>query len=170
MRDLTFLPRASDESITFGSSGLFMTAEDLARWCHALFDGQILKEHSMNEMLRLERGSHGLGIGRFGKDMGYGQIAYGHAGATIGASSYMVHLPDHHFSVAVMINGFNHDCSRDITRKITEALLLELDTLNIFQYLFYVFSPWGPILVAAIAIWTVVIAVRIRKKKSTIPA
>jgi hypothetical protein len=37
-RDLTFLPRASHESITFGSAGLFITAEDLARWCYALFE------------------------------------------------------------------------------------------------------------------------------------
>ena len=35
--DLTFLPRASHESITYGSAGIFMTAEDLASWCHSLF-------------------------------------------------------------------------------------------------------------------------------------
>ncbi len=35
-QDVTFLPRASHESITYGSSGLFMTAEDLAFWCHSL--------------------------------------------------------------------------------------------------------------------------------------
>ena len=163
--DLTFLPRASHESITFGSAGLFMTAEDLARWCYALFEGQILNQKSMNEMLDLSKNSYGLGVGRFGKSMGYGKKVIGHSGANIGTSAYMVHLPDHHFSVVVMINGFDHDCSKEITGKITGNILRELNAISIIPYLFYTFFPWGLLIVCAIAVWTIVIVFHIRKKK-----
>ena len=40
-RDLTFLPRASHESITFGSSGIVTTAVDLAKWSYMLFEGNV---------------------------------------------------------------------------------------------------------------------------------
>ena len=50
--DLTFEPRASHDSIGFGSSGICMTAEELARWCQALYTGKILNKESMDEMLQ----------------------------------------------------------------------------------------------------------------------
>jgi len=158
--DLTFLPRASHESITFGSAGLFMTAEDLARWCYALFEEQILNQQSMNEMM-----GYGLGVGFFGRSLGYGEKIIGHAGANIGTSAYMVHLPDHHFSVVVMINGFDHDCSEEITRKITGNILRELGVIGIIPYLYYTFSPFGLIILSAIAFCTIVIVFHIRKKR-----
>ena len=58
--DLTFLPRASHESITFGSAGFFMTAEDLARWCYNLFEGHILNQRSMNGMLNFGKNNNGF--------------------------------------------------------------------------------------------------------------
>lgn len=44
IRDLTFLPRASHESITCGSAGIFATAGDLTMWCSSLFHGKSLKD------------------------------------------------------------------------------------------------------------------------------
>ena len=164
-RDLTFLPRASHESITFGSAGLFMTAEDLARWCFALFEGQILNQQSMNEMLDMSKNSYGLGVGCFGKSMGYGEKIIGHSGANIGTSAYMVYLPEHHFSVVVMINGFKHDCSEEITRKVTGNILRELGAIGIIPYLYYTLFPLGLIIISAITIWTIVIVLYIRKKR-----
>ena len=46
-RDLTFLPRTSHETITWGSSGVFTTAEELARWSHALFHGELISRASL---------------------------------------------------------------------------------------------------------------------------
>ncbi len=37
VKDITFLPRRAHETITYGSSGVFITAHDLALWCAALF-------------------------------------------------------------------------------------------------------------------------------------
>ena len=164
-RDLTFLPRASHESITFGSAGLFMTAETLARWCNALFEGQVLNPQSMNDMLDMGNHHYGLGVGRFGKSMGYGETIIGHSGANIGTSVYMVHLPEHHFSVVVMINGFNHDCSEEITRKITGAVLRERGAIGILRFVYYEFFPWSLFLGCFVLSWTIGITVFVRKRK-----
>lgn len=131
--DLTHLPRASHESITYGSGGLFMTAEGLAVWCNALFEGKVLQPQSLEEMLEfreidywLKNRGIGLGVERFVKKMSFGETAVGHSGANIGISAYMVHLPDHHISVVAMINSFNHNCSQAITTDLITTVLKEI--------------------------------------------
>jgi hypothetical protein len=64
-----------------------------------------------------------------------------------------------------MINGFEHDCSEEITKKITGNILREFDAIGIIPYLYYKFFPWVPIIVCAIAIWTIGIGLHIRKKR-----
>jgi len=49
-RDITLLPRTSHDSITYGSTGVFMTAEDLARWTHALFHAEVIGVQSLAQM------------------------------------------------------------------------------------------------------------------------
>jgi D-alanyl-D-alanine carboxypeptidase len=122
-KDITFLPRASHESITYGSSGLFMTAEDLARWSQALFQGNVLKQTSLAEMLRFEgAGYYGLGVGRFSRSFANGGTAYGHAGGNIGTIAYMIYLPDFRMSVAVMINRYDTKAARGVTEDLIEIL------------------------------------------------
>jgi len=174
VQDLTYLPRASHESITYGSAGLFMTAEDLAVWCHALFEGKVLQPRSLEEMLefreigfgRKNRGI-GLGVERFVKRMSSGETALGHGGANIGTSASMVHLPDHHISVVVMINSFNHDCSQAIRTDLITTVLKENNVIGIIPY--FDFIPWGVMMIAgalfiaiALALWIL----RKRKKRS----
>ena len=132
--DLTFLPRASHESITFGSAGLFMTTQDLAYWCQALFEGEILSKQSISEMLKFvptgfggNMDGYGLGVQRYRKQVTNGQLAYGHSGANIGTSAYMAYLPDYHISVAVMINDMNHDCTETIVKKIINILVKNIN-------------------------------------------
>ena len=71
-----------------------MTAEDLAHWCHALFEGKVLNRQSMIEMLNfnLGKGFYGLGVGLFDKETGSGEKVIGHSGANIGTSAYMLHF------------------------------------------------------------------------------
>jgi len=168
IQDLTYLPRASHESITYGSSGLFMTAEDLALWCNALFEGKVLQPQSLNEMLefreigfgRKKRGI-GLGVERFVKRMSSGETAVGHSGANIGTSTYMVHLPDHHISVVVMINCFNHDCSQAITTDLITTVLKENNVIGIIPY--FDFIPWGVMMIAGALFLILAIILYIRK-------
>jgi CubicO group peptidase (beta-lactamase class C family) len=84
LRDITFLPRTSHESITYGSSGIFTTPRDLAVWCMSLFRGKILENSSLHQMLKFNpdaAGSwcEGFGLGVFILKRGStnGEKAYG---------------------------------------------------------------------------------------------
>jgi len=153
VQDLTYLPRASHESIAYGSSGLFMTAEDLAVWCNTLFEGEVLQRSSLDEMFEFRevgfgRKNKGIGLGveRFVKRMSSGETGVGHSGANIGTSAYMIHLPDHHISVVVMINSFNHKCSQAITTDLITTVLKENNVIGIIPY--FDFIPWGVMMIA----------------------
>ena len=169
--DLTFLPRASHESITYGSSGLFVTAEDLARWCHALFEGEVLHRESINEMLKFvdigsgpRKRGYGLGVELYMKRLSSGERAIGHSGANIGTSVYMVHLPEHHFTVVVMINDFNHECSQAITKDLIANVLKELNVIGIIPY--FDFFPLGFVIIGATMTLLVIIFFKLRRLKA----
>jgi len=117
VRDLTFLPRASHESITYGSAGVFTTAEELAVWCSSLFGGRVLRRASLDEMLKFNTAassswcdSYGLGVFTFTKKIRDGVTAYGHGGGNIGTSAYMAYLPEYGVSIVVMINFMHGTC------------------------------------------------------------
>lgn len=166
--DLTYLPRASHESITYGSSGLFMTAKELARWGNFLFKGEVLDQESMDEMLeftnigfgRQKRG-YGLGVQLFTKRTAFGEKAIGHSGANIGTSAYMVYLPKHHITIVVMINDFNHDCSHAITKALTKVILKEYNILGIIPY--FDFFPFGFLLIGVATALLILILIKTRK-------
>ena len=118
-RDITFLPRTSHDSITYGSAGIFMTAEDLARWTHSLFHGRVINEESLAQMEGpAVEGSYGLGLDRLGWRIAGRVRAVGHGGGNIGTSAYMVYLPDHDVSIAVMINHFGGNHAGRIVRSL----------------------------------------------------
>lgn len=121
-RDLTYLPRASHESITYGSSGIFTTPEDLARWCDALFGGRVLADSSMEQMLQFGPEGYGLGIHLIGKPIAHGVRAFGHGGGNIGTSTYMAYLPDLDVSIAVSINSHHAECPDRILEDIIEIV------------------------------------------------
>jgi len=92
-----------------------MTAEDLARWCRLLFEGKVLRQASLDEMLAIGRNGYGLGVQLFRKGLVGGEKAIGHGGANIGTAAYMMYLPEHRLSVVLMINAFNNKCLNHIT-------------------------------------------------------
>jgi D-alanyl-D-alanine carboxypeptidase len=104
MRDLTFLPRQSHDSITYGSAGIFMTAEELAKWGQALFEGRVIRSASLGQMLTLVEGGYGLGISKWGWSIARFKLAYGHAGGNIGTTAYLAYFPKEQISIAVMVN------------------------------------------------------------------
>ena len=171
--DLTYLPRASHESITHGSSGLTMTAEDLARWGNSLFEMEVLDQKSMDEMLefvdigfgRKKRG-YGLGVELFAKHTAHGENAIGHSGANIGTSVYMVHLPEHHITIVVMINDFNHGCSLAITKSLTKVVRKEFNILGLIPY--FDFFPFGFLLIGAITTLLILFSIRLWRKAHNI--
>lgn len=174
-RDITFEPRISHESITYGSSGIFTTSKNLALWSHALFGGKILKEKSLKEMLTFIEFSpvsnmiaYGLGVQEFTKGFLLGVTGIGHGGGNIGTTTYMVYLPEYHVSIVVMINAFPNKCADVITRGLIKEVLTDLNTFGISQYILQYFDYYrfGYIAIAAIVIWILVITYYIRKKRS----
>jgi len=123
VRDITFLPRTSHETITYGSSGIFTTPGDLARWTHALFGGKVLRPSSLAAMLDIDDDDYGLGVHRFRKRLGGGETAVGHGGGNIGMMTYMIHSLERRVSLVVSINAFNADCLNDITESLTAIIL-----------------------------------------------
>lgn len=128
MKDITLLPNLSHESICYGSSGLFMNAESLARWADALFGGSVLSESSLNQMLtfvdaKYGMAKYGLGVALFKRRLFSRLERIGHSGGNIGATTYMVHLPVYDATVVVMINRFESDCIEDILGELVELVV-----------------------------------------------
>jgi len=123
IRDITFLPRTSHETITYGSSGIFTTPGDLARWTHALFGGKVLRPSSLAAMLDIDDDDYGLGVHRFRKRLAGGESAVGHGGGNIGMMTYMIHSLERRVSLVVTINAFDADCLNDITEDLTDIIL-----------------------------------------------
>jgi D-alanyl-D-alanine carboxypeptidase len=166
-QDLTFLPRASHDSITFGT--VFMTAEDLVSWCHALFEGKVLQGISMDQMLRfvdhgflMKKEGYGLGVQRFRRRMGSGETAIGHSGGNIGTTAYMVHLPEHHVSVAVMVNSFDHDAGA-LTGQLIAAVLRDLGVFGVIPFI-EPFFLWSGLI--SVTIFLIVNILRRRRSRS----
>jgi len=154
-RDLTDVPRASHESIIFGSGGLFMTAEELARWCHALFEGDVLAPLSLDQMLRFRSfkpfanmRAYGLGVQMYAKEFTCGKEAIGHGGGNIGTSTYMVYLPDYHTSLVVIINDFPNQGVDVITKDLIKIILRGNGVRCLIPW--FPFFPKGFILLSAI--------------------
>jgi len=170
-RDLTFEPRASHESIIFGSGGLFMTAADLARWSRALSEGEVLREESMNEMVQFisfrpvsNMRAYGLGVQRFERHFASGEEAVGHGGGNIGSVTYMVYLPEHEVSVVVMVNAFPTRCADDIAKGLIRVVLRDKGALGWIPY--FPFFPVGLLICCLLISVMVAIAVRLKRARN----
>lgn len=171
IRDVTFEPRTSHESITYGSSGIFTTSENLARWSQALFSGEILEEDSLHEMLTFvtfrpisNMRAYGLGVQEFKRNITSGERGIGHAGGNIGTSTYMVYLPEQQVSVVVMINAFPNEGAKAITRGLIRVVLKDLNSygiINIIRANLY----YSIIVILAIGFWTFVFIRKIMNKR-----
>jgi D-alanyl-D-alanine carboxypeptidase len=92
--------------------GFASTAEDLARWAKALYEGRIVKKPYLEQMLeaveaKTGRGDkYGLGVQVRQSEWG---ISYGHGGWFPGYRSEMEYFPEHRVAIAIQ---FNTDAAR----------------------------------------------------------
>ena len=142
--DLTFEPRTSHESITFGSSGIFTTAESLAIWSNTLLGGEILQQESMEQMFQFvdfkevaNLTAYGLGVQLFPRSFSSGERAIGHGGGNIGTTTYMIYLPEHNISITVMINAFPNKSADYITKKLIRSVLRDINEMALFPILIF---------------------------------
>ncbi|MHC4232413.1 MAG: serine hydrolase domain-containing protein [Planctomycetota bacterium] len=168
--DLTFEPRTSHESITFGSSGIFTTAESLAIWSNTLLGGEILQQESMEQMFQFvdfkevaNLTAYGLGVQLFPRSFSSGERAIGHGGGNIGTTTYMIYLPEHNISITVMINAFPNKSADYITKKLIRAVLRDINAIGIIPY--FDFFPVGLGLISITAGASINIMHHIRKKR-----
>ena len=168
--DLTYEPRVSHESITFGSSGIFIAPKDLTHWCHALFEGKILQQQSMDEMFQFvdffpvsNMNAYGLGVQHYENRFSFGEKAFGHGGGNIGSTTYMVYLPVHHVSVVVSINAFPNQSAKYITRGLIRLILKDIGVIGIIPHI--PFLPTGVILITLCIFLIILIAGIIKRRK-----
>ena len=111
----------------------YTTAEDFARWGHALFQGQVLSQASLDEMLDFHSptpgeprfSGYGLGTCDFTDLLG-GVRAWGHDGSTPGYRAFMAHLPDHGVTLSGLINDDSDEGGMYIAGVLINALLSRL--------------------------------------------
>lgn len=105
-------PRGALDSMGWTAAGIFSTAEDLARWAQVLFEGSVLSEDYLGQMLdfantgediwNLERVC--LGIWAYEHPQ-LGEIWY-HDGQWPFYHSLMGYLPDHDMVFVVLMNEY----------------------------------------------------------------
>jgi D-alanyl-D-alanine carboxypeptidase len=130
----------------WAGGGFASTTSDLARWAKALYEGQVLPQPLLDQMLSStsvgEGASYGLGVEitqtKFGK-------AYGHGGEFFGYLSDMKYFPKYGFAAAIQINAdgpdtitefaesFAEDIAQLIVGELTSAQLPEADKQRLQQ-------------------------------------
>src|SRR5262249_44076896 len=104
--------------------GMASTAEDLARWAKALYEGRAFDPSLLPQVLngvpaKLGPGTkYGLGViiqpTRLGK-------SYGHRGFFPGYITEMMYFPDHKFAIAVQVNtSVPHATAKPLASFITD--------------------------------------------------
>lgn len=98
----------------------YSTAEDLARWFHMLFNGEVLSSESLSEMLDFyvreptpDYPFHGYGLGTL-RWYWEGLELWGHGGSIPGYNSVALYSPDYNTTITVMTNFDNEAIYVDI--------------------------------------------------------
>ena len=122
-------------SIEWTAGAMFSTAEDLTKWCCALFNGEFLTQATLDQMLTFyplnppgsALNGYGLGISSFKTEFTDGSTSFGHGGSTPGYRTIMVYLPEHDISITVLINEMNPNALFNILNDLTRVAI---DYLN----------------------------------------
>jgi len=109
--------RVNSQLSAQGSSSLFITAEDMAKWL-LNFETARVGGRAAIEMMRqpgklnggeVVRYGFGLDLGQFGLDLGkrYGSPVISHGGGWAGYRSFVIYIPEKRFGVAILSNAGN---------------------------------------------------------------
>ncbi|MFC1543464.1 serine hydrolase domain-containing protein [Candidatus Neomarinimicrobiota bacterium] len=104
-------PRSKTWMTTRSPAMMFATAEDLARWSHALYGGELLSKESTEQMLDFHYPAPGVPFSGFGLGTGvirlWGLEFWGHLGWHYGYTTAMLYLPRNSTSLVVLANDNN---------------------------------------------------------------
>lgn len=98
-------PSRAEATVASTAGALAGDVPSLARWAHALFNGEVISAESLHEMTRFHDGgfweSYGLGLAR-SRDGDH--ELWGHGGDAFGSATELWHLPRENVTVAVTWN------------------------------------------------------------------
>nr|MBS0037152.1 beta-lactamase family protein [Saprospiraceae bacterium] len=94
----------TDMSIPLGAGAVISTPGELNTFLHCLFQGDLLKKETLEEMTSLK---DGFGMGLFQVPF-YDKRALGHTGGIDGFQSVAVYFPEENLSVAYLSNGVDY--------------------------------------------------------------
>lgn len=96
-----FRPDTAWASSVWTAGAMVSTPSDLVRWGDALFDGRVLEDASLQQMLRFNSDDYGLGVQR---ERLSGELSWGHSGLLRGFTGLLLHYPEADVTVAVLTN------------------------------------------------------------------
>ena len=105
----------TDASVPRGAGSIVSTAEEVAKFYHALFNEKLLSQESLQKMKKIE---DGYGMALF-KMPFYEKSGYGHNGGIDGFQSQAAYFPDSQVAIAYLSNGINYPIN-DIVLKSLE--------------------------------------------------
>jgi D-alanyl-D-alanine carboxypeptidase len=101
-----YRPTISAATVAWAAGDLVSSARDVAKWCAALYGGNVLNGTSRSEMIETDYSNYangGYGLGTRTRTSN-GQPALGHTGSLRGFSAAMWHFPESDLTVVVMGN------------------------------------------------------------------
>ncbi len=104
LMDWQISPKTSP-SVSLGAGGIVSTPKDLIKFSHALFNGKVLQQKSLNLMKKI---SDGYGLGLFPVPF-FDKVGYGHTGGIDGFRSMLFHFEEGNYTYALTSNGSNFE-------------------------------------------------------------
>lgn len=128
LEDISSHPREALYSGAWTAGGLVATADDVARWTKALFEGEILSQATLNLMLTFitptshpAAAGYGLGTMEFASN---NLTRWGHTGDIFGYGSIMMYVPERQISIAILINqGLDENVKIALANNLLDAVL-----------------------------------------------
>lgn len=128
LEDISDLPRESLYSAAWTAGALVATAENTALWTKALFEGDVLSQASLDEMLSFNSPvshpaamGYGLGTMTFASSHA---TSWGHTGDIFGYASITMYVPENQISIAVLANqGLDESVKIAIANDLLDAVL-----------------------------------------------
>jgi CubicO group peptidase (beta-lactamase class C family) len=123
-----------DLSILSGAVGIISNAVDLALFGDALFNGELISNHSLQQMKTIKE-NYGMGLMPipFNKETGFG-----HPGNIDGFNSIFVHFPDSKISFALTANGLNFSRNNIAHTVLSAVKGLSFDIPEFTTYTYHV--------------------------------
>ncbi|MBN1285553.1 MAG: beta-lactamase family protein, partial [Anaerolineae bacterium] len=113
-----------NDGVGLGDGGIVTTAADLAKFPPALFEGKLVSESTLAEMLQFEKdedgAGYGLGVSELITDSGVRLL--GHDGSTSGFIAEMWYSPDYETTIVALTNNFDSAIPSQLVSDVADIL------------------------------------------------